>query len=449
MVYQNLFENLNQPILVFDSYEKNIILTNPAASETLGYSANELVDKSLAGLFPESIIKFIEPIFNSMAESNLTSAASIPFLSQNNDIIYLDINASKMNLGSRNCLVFFLCESKTKNAVIDSSSNFKLAVNASTDVIILTDNSGRIKELNPKAQMLLKLDEDTSLEQYNAFSLIFKDNEEKKNYFVKQAISQEKRKFFEWSLVDLNNELVPLEVSISLIRDNEEKKSGFIIIGRDISERKKNELEIRKSLYEKDYLLKEIHHRVKNNLQVIHSILSLQARYIDAPEIIKVIEESQDRIKSMSFIHEYLYQSKDLSKIDMNHYIEKLCEYLHLSYSDSEKNISIKMNCQNLKVDLQTATPCGLIINELISNSLKHAFKDAQQGMINITFALIGKEYILNVKDNGKGFDDEVKIASSNSLGIRLIKILTEQLQGTVSFYNNDGAVCEIKFPKV
>lgn len=449
MIYQNLFEKLNQAILVYDSATKEVILSNPAASRALEFTPDELLSKKISELHPELILKYVEPIFNSMIEEKTNSASSIPFLTKNNDLIYFDVYASNMKLGSKHCLVFILFNSSAKSNTFDDNLIYKLALNSSTDAIIITDNSGRINILNQKASSLLRLNNESHLEENNAFSMIFSANEEEKNTFIRKAIASEKPKCFEWSVISDENQIVSLEVSISLMRELDSKKRGFIIIARDISDRKRNEDEIKKSLEDKDFLLKEIHHRVKNNLQVIHSILSLQSRYVNSPEIIKVIEESQDRIKSMSFIHEYLYQSNDITKIDMNHYIEKLCEYLHLSYSDSNKHIRIKMNSQNLKVDLQTATPCGLIINELVSNSLKHAFNDVKQGEIEITFTLTQNEYSLIVKDNGKGFPDENNMHSSNSLGIRLIKILTEQLKGEVIFKNTRGAVCEIKFPNV
>jgi PAS domain S-box-containing protein len=441
-----IFSSLFEGLILIDFTHKSIHYINESGLSLLGYGSEEFERITLDDLFPKETLKFVYSILEPIHKSGQKSSYSIPFLKKNGTIEYFDLSISSIESGGTSMLVLLLKTAALKRGEDDKVLKYNLAFRMSSDAIIITNNYGEITEINQAAKRLLKIDDDSD-QPLNAFNLIFDEDTEEKDRIIKNAALEDKPLFFEWSILSDNDELVPIEISISLMKDANNRKLGYVIIGRDVSERKRIEKEIRKSLGEKELLLKEIHHRVKNNLQVIHSILSLQSRYVESPEIIKMIEESQDRIKSMSFIHEYLYQSDDLSKIDMNHYIEKLCEYLHLSYSGSDKDIKIKMDCQNVKVDIQIATPCGLIINELVSNSLKHAFKDQDQGEIQIEFKRDARDrYRLKISDNGIGNPNKINFEKASTLGIRLIKILTEQLHGDISFDSTKGTECIIQF---
>lgn len=213
----------------------------------------------------------------------------------------------------------------------------------------------------------------------------------------------------------------------------------------DISERKKTMEQIRRSLEEKETLLKEIHHRVKNNLQIISSLLRMQSRRpLDEATLI-LFQESQNRVQSMALIHEQLYQSPDLSQIDFGEYIRSLTDNLFRCYGVSRVALNIKTN--GLKLTLDTAIPCGLIINELVSNSLKYAFPQGRKGDINIFLQSTADNTVtLTVSDSGIGIPETLDWQNSNSLGLRIVRNLTKQLKGNISLDCSNGTTFHIVF---
>ena len=210
-------------------------------------------------------------------------------------------------------------------------------------------------------------------------------------------------------------------------------------------ERKQTEEELKTSIYERDVLLKETHHRVKNNMQVIHSLLNLQTHYAENMEAVNVLKESQNRVKSMGMIHEKLYNSTDLSKINFSDYVHSLTSDLLTSYKLSEKILPV-IEVADLELNLETAILCGLIINELVSNSLKYAFPNTEIGEVHISLNLVDNIYELVVSDNGIGFPEDLDFKSAGSLGLQLVNNITNQLDGKIELDRSIGTKFTIKF---
>ena len=208
------------------------------------------------------------------------------------------------------------------------------------------------------------------------------------------------------------------------------------------------EEQIRASLEEKGLLLREIHHRVKNNLQIIISLFNLQTNYVEDDNAYKALKEGQDRIRSMALLHERFYQNDGLTKIDFDEYIKRLTENLFQSFKLPPGKIGLKINCDAISLDMDTAVPCGLIINEVVSNSLKHAFKDGREGLVEINFILVDDMYKLTIADNGMGLPAGFDLATSDSLGIQLIHALSDQIDGTLKIENNIGVKFIFEFKK-
>jgi len=242
--------------------------------------------------------------------------------------------------------------------------------------------------------------------------------------------------------------LFDVSATISPIKDAVGNVVAFAGISRDITQRKKAEAEIRHSLKEKETLLREIHHRVKNNMQIISSLLRLQSKYIKNKDDVEIFKESHNRISSMALIHEKLYQSRDFTNIDFKVYVRDLVKGLFLSYGTDENLIKLKISVDSVPIGIDSAIPCGLIINELITNSLKYAFPDSRNGEINICMSVEGEgEFELIVGDNGIGMPGGIDFEKTDTLGLHLIKILAEnQLHGEITHDRKNGIEFKIKF---
>jgi two-component sensor histidine kinase len=200
------------------------------------------------------------------------------------------------------------------------------------------------------------------------------------------------------------------------------------------------------SLEEKKVLLSEIHHRVKNNLQIISSLLSLQTKYIKDENHREIFKDSQNRIRVMSSIHEKLYQSEDLAKIDFDHYIKDLASSLFRTYAIIDR-IALKTEIENVSLSINFAIPCGLILNELISNSLKYAFPEDNKGEIKVTLRCVEDKVELLVSDNGIGMPEDLDFRNTESLGLQLVtNIVENQLHGQIKLNRTGGTEFQINF---
>ena len=237
----------------------------------------------------------------------------------------------------------------------------------------------------------------------------------------------------------------------SALRDDGGNIIGHLSSGEDISERRLAEDQIKASLDEKEVLLKEIHHRVKNNMQVITSLLSLQSDIIKDQQHADMFRESQERIRAMALIHEKLYRSRDLARVDFNEYIKSLVNGLFRSHGIDTGRIVMKVKVEDVSLGIDHAIPCGLVINELVSNALKYAFPEDRKGEISVTLRSISEDEIeLRVSDDGVGIPEDMDIGSTDSLGLELVTILTEdQLEGKINLDRTGGTTFRILFKRL
>ena len=234
------------------------------------------------------------------------------------------------------------------------------------------------------------------------------------------------------------------------VKDEGGKISYFDGIVEDITERKEAEELLKISLVEKEVLLREIHHRVKNNLQIISSLLNLQSRHVEDEPALDMFQESRNRVRSMALVHEKLYRSDDLAKVNFCEYIRSLGRHLIISYGTNSTAIDLDVSVKDVFLDINTSIPCGLIINELISNSLKHAFSGRKKGKIRVVLqSEKNGMYKLVVSDDGVGLPKNLDAKKTESLGLQLVTMLVEQLQGTLNIDNNKGTSFEIVFEKL
>ena len=229
-----------------------------------------------------------------------------------------------------------------------------------------------------------------------------------------------------------------------------ELKTANATLQTEITSRQQAESQIKASLKEKEVLLKEIHHRVKNNLQIISSLLKLQSRHTDNSQTLEMFKESQSRIRTMALIHEKLYQSNDLARVNFGEYIVNLAANLFRSYELHSTQVKPLISVENIFLEIDVAVPCGLIINELVSNSLKYAFTPGSSGEIKIElYAENEQDLALIVSDNGVGLPEGLDWQNLKSLGLQLVNNLVEQLGGDVKLSRKFGTQFKITFPRL
>lgn len=239
-----------------------------------------------------------------------------------------------------------------------------------------------------------------------------------------------------------------------IVKGKEPDSKVIIEIDEDINDKKLANEELREALEEKDrllnekeILLREIHHRVKNNFQVISSLLSLQSKRSSSPELKLILDESRSRINSMAKIHEKLYRSDEIEKVNMNEHLREVVNGLVELYNGKSKMVKFNLDVEDINLPLDKAIPCSLIVNELVSNCLKYAFISYENSAVSVLLKSDEEVYTLSVIDNGNGLPDGFSITNNDTLGLLIVNTLVNQINGEIAFENNNGAAFIIKFP--
>jgi two-component sensor histidine kinase len=223
---------------------------------------------------------------------------------------------------------------------------------------------------------------------------------------------------------------------------------AFVVYSRIKKDNKtitEQKAELEQSLGEKETLLKEIHHRVKNNLQIISALLEKQALKTNDAVTKRLMKEGQDRVFSMALVHQSLYQSDNLNTIEIKPYLDMLTQHIRQSYTSEDQTIALTLDVDDSTINIDTAIPLGLILNELITNCYKYAFKGRESGEVNIGFRQTDKDFFLSIKDNGIGFPTDLDIQKTRTLGVNLVRGLVRQLNGTLQIASNtEGSLFEI-----
>jgi len=379
-----------------------------------------------------------------------------------------------------------------QNILEKREKHLSLITNNMMDLITQSDTNGVYQYLSPSSKKILGYDSKSLLGK-NVLDFVHPDDLETFKSFFKNAKYYTYPNEIEYRFKKDTETYVWLETVGTPIFNHENEHMGFVCGTRDIDYRKHAEEQIKASLEEKKVLLKEIHHRVKNNMQVISSLLSLQSRYIKDDNYRDIFKESQDRVRSMAMIHENLYRSENLARINIEKYIQKLVSGLFNSYGIKSGLIISKINVESVMLDIDSAIPCGLILNELVTNSLKHAFpanvvrkfEDKNQGNevfpdsknkdfegssipvnivhgqtdlkfnspedygeISIEMLQEGNSLKMIVGDNGIGFPENIDFKNTESLGLQLVNTLVKQLNGSIELENGNGTKFIIKFEK-
>lgn len=329
------------------------------------------------------------------------------------------------------------------NAIFDSSSN---------TLLLTLDTDFKISSFNTHCQNYFSYLIDKKMEVNDSFNYFFNQVYDAKQVryfrFILNAVKKGESKQMESYFLSKGS-VRWIELFINPIVDIEGQVTEISLVGHDITEKKLSEKEIVESLKEKEVLLKEIHHRVKNNLQVISSILNLQSSFVKDEKTLEILDESRNRIRSMAIIHENLYRTTNFSSIDFTSYLQNLCTNLISSYHVYSGIVEFKDEMEKIDLVLDQAIPCGLLVNELITNSIKYAFPSKQEGQITVGLEEKDETIYLRIEDNGIGLPKDFDMMKTDTLGLQLVSTLVEQLDGEITVRNHQGTKYLITFGKV
>ena len=437
-------------MIVATDIDYNINEFNSAAEATFGYSRGEVMGQPLSILFSDNqeMTKVVERIndVGSLANEIINRKKDGTFF-----ISFLSASVIKNEKGET---VGAMGVSRDITALKKAEEELRLSEERHRAIydqayigIARIAKMGRFLLVNERLCDMLDYTAD-ELYKKTFYELGVQEEVEESLVDWDQLLSGKIKNFSrEQTYVRKDGELLSANVTVSLVRDSNDSPNYFVAVFEDITERKEYEKQLEESIKEKEVLLKEVHHRVKNNMQVISSILNLQSSYIDDETALGILRESQDRIKSMSFVHESLYQSKTLSEVNFSEYIQNIARNLFHSYGRPEGGLTLDFDLEELYLNLDTSIPCGLIINEVVSNSLKYAFKGREKGVIRIEFSKLADGKLkLIVSDDGIGLPDNFDIENAESLGLQLVTTLVTQITGDLNIDSTNGTRFNIVF---
>lgn len=456
---QFTLDKLGDSVFLVDKLT-NFFYTNEAATFHLGYSQAEFKTmqvKNINPLFEEDGNKKWQDIMTILEQKKQLTIESY-HRHKNGTLIPVEVNIYPFNYEEKSyyCAIAKDISERKKNQQVlkESEARYRLMANNVTDMISRHSPDGIYLYVSPSVKILLGY-QPSELINTLPQNWIYKDDIALFNQCYQIMIDRNKSITYSYRILHKQGNYIWVEtISKPVIDDSTKKIIEIISVTRDISKRKEAEFKIKKSLEEKEILLKEIHHRVKNNLYIISGLLNLQATYFEDETIIKAFQNSQNRIQSMAMIHEKLYQSDNFIKLNLSDYLTQLIETLFNSCNPYPQTVkySLYIDRTPININVENAVPCGLIVNEILTNSFKHAFNQSHKGEIIVKLYQEKNHTIhLIISDNGQGSNQGQEWRYNRSLGVRLINILTEQLdaQLTIETEINKGFSYHLILPSI
>lgn len=437
--YKGLFESMKNGVVVLDSYER-IMDLNPAAEMLLG------LDKYCIGMEAQETFEMWDEI-----SPKGKNDGSKDIKLENSEKKWIEVQFTAVYSSGLFSGWIYIFEDITKrksveNRIAKSEKKYRELADLLPQTVFETDVDAKLTFMNVYGFEMFGYSQKHLENGLNILELIIEEERDISKGKITEVLKGN-GSGDEYTAKRMDGTLFPIILHSNPIF-NREIFEGFRGIIIDISDIKDAEEKIMTSLKEKEVLLQEIHHRVKNNMQIISSLLSLQANHTDREEIAEILKESRGRVKSMAMIHEKLYQSQNIGKLNMAEYLNNLVRDIVRSYSTTSTDISFNVEVENINLNIDTAIPMGLLVNELVSNSVKHAFPN-KKGNISLKLEYVDNNYILHVSDNGIGFPENFNIQESSTLGLKLVKSLAIQLEGDLKIKNNNGTSFVLKFKEL
>ena len=451
--YRQLIEGLHEGIWVIDENACTTFV-NDRMAEMLGYTVEEMVGRHLFSFMDKRGVTMCRRYLE-RCRQGITEQHELEFLRKDGTRLYATIETSPITDDDgtyRGAITGIMDITKRKQAeerLRESEEMYRTLIQTSPDAVTVTDLEGRITHISQRTRELHGFEHADELLGKSAFEFIAPEDHEKAMINLEETLKEGFVRNVEYTMLKRDGTTFIGEINAALIKDAEGNPRAFIATTRDITEKKRAEEQIKASIKEKEVLLREIHHRVKNNMQVISSLLNLQSAHIKEKRYKEVLKEVQDRIRSMTLVHEKLYQSENLANVDSSEYITSIVRGLYRSYEITADRVTLVIEVEDVLLGVDAAVPCGLIINELVSNSLKHAFPK-EKGEIRITLCSIDGMIELTVADNGVGIPEYIDFRNTESLGLDLVTTLVEhQLGGEITLDRSRGTAFHIVFQEV
>lgn len=448
--FREVFNKVNDIITLIelkaDGRAGKYIEVNDVAVETLGYNLDEFLkmtpgDIGKKGEVTRDEVNILLNEGKVTFERTYITKDRIEIPVEINSHIF-DFKGKKVALSVARDITY---RRKAEHALRESEEKYRSLIESAKDPISVMDSNGIFLLANTAGAHSL------NMEPYELIGKslmdIFPESSEKQMEAVRKVFNTGKGLEIELP-VEHEGVVGWYSASIQPLFGPENNVKSVQTISRDITDIMETQMKLKIALEEKEMLLKEIHHRVKNNLMIISSLLSIQSRFIKDKEALGIFKESQNRAKSMALIHERLYRSTDLKRIDMGEYIRTLANDLFHAYVTNDQKIEIKLDVEDIMVDINTSIPLGLIINEVITNALKHAFPNDMQGTILISFHRVGDKLKLEVSDDGIGFPKDLDYKNTSSMGLQLVNSLSNQIDAELNVILKKGTCFQITFPE-
>ena len=453
--FRSIIHNSTDLIRILDK-DGLITFDSPSSTRILGYSEGYFIGKSpLEFVHPDDL----EKVRNDLDEvyKNINPGTPTEFRIRKEDGSYISVESVSQNMTHNPNIEGIVVTThpthqlkEMENALRESEQKYRTLFEEDPDYTVLIGTDGIILDINNATINMAGLSRTELIgKNFSDLKIIPPEDIEFHLYKINKLLQDEPVKPYESRLIDKKGNI--RWALIRFIAVKEKEKISYILgIATDITEQKLAENELRSSLKEKNILLQEVHHRVKNNMQIISSLLNLQIKYVDEEEeAVNVLMESQNRVKSMAMIHEKLYESENLTNINFIEYIQSLVSNLFHSYNVENNRIKTTLEIEKVNLNMETAIPCGLIISETVSNCLKYAFPDDMSGELFISLKSIDNGYELIIRDNGIGLPEKLEFNKLESLGFLLVHNLTEQIDGELKINKQNPTEFKITFKEL